>query len=229
MHILTKYLRSIQKNITADAAEKFRVYRDFLIEKNSQFNLTAITDPVEIETKHFIDSLAALPYIKGTVADIGTGAGFPGLPLKIMLPDNEFTLIDSLNKRVSFLIEVINKLELEKVNAVHSRAEDLPKENKYDTVVSRAVSRLDSLSEYCLPFVNNGGTFISYKAADCENEIKEALPAIKILGGEVEDIKEVVLYGTDIVRKLVLIKKIRETPSKYPRGQNKPKKQPLGK
>ena len=229
MKILKEYLQKIGKNekIAADAVEKFCVYRDFLIEQNNLFNLTAITDPIEIETKHFIDSLSAYEYISGSVADIGTGAGFPGLALKLIFPDNEFTLIDSLNKRISFLNGLIEKLGLEKVNTIHSRAEDLPKDKKYDTVVARAVSRLNTLSEYCLPFVKKGGLFIAYKSEECDEEISEAANAIKILGGKIRETVKVPLFGTDIVRSLVIIEKINDTPLKYPRNQNKPKKQPL--
>ena len=229
MRLISRYLQSINipTDKAADAENKFRVYRDFLIEQNKLFNLTAITDPQEIVTKHFIDSLAALPYVNGKVADIGTGAGFPGMVLAIVMQQNEFALIDSLNKRVNFLNELRDKLGLTNAHAIHSRAEYLPKTQTYDTIVSRAVSRLNTLCEYCLPFVKNGGTFISYKSDDCEEVINEAKTAIKILGGKIEDVKQVNVFGTDIVRKLVLIKKIKETPQKYPRSQNKPKKQPL--
>ncbi len=228
MEQIRQYLTTITNEKTAaDAAEKFRVYRDFLIERNKLFNLTAITDPDEIDLKHFIDSLTALSYIKGKTADIGTGAGFPGVPLKIMLPENEFTLIDSLSKRINFLNELTEKLGLLNVKTIHARAEDLDKCVKYDTIVSRAVSRLNTLCEYCLPFLNTGGMFIAYKAADCEEEINEAKPAIKKLGGKIVEVKEVELYNSDIVRKLVFIEKTNDTPPIYPRGQNKPKKQPL--
>lgn len=227
MSFFGEYLNSLSIANAADAESKFLIYRDFLSEKNKYLNLTAITDENEILTKHFIDSLAALPYIKGSVADIGTGAGFPGIPLKIILKDNDFTLIDSLNKRINFLNELIEKLSLTKIKTIHSRAEDLDKNVKYDTIVSRAVSRLNTLSEYCIPFLKTGGTFIAYKADDCEEEINEAKKAIKILGGEITDIKRVSIYNSDIVRKLILIKKIKDSPLIYPRGQNKPKKQPL--
>ena len=229
MRLISRYLQSINipTDKAADAENKFRVYRDFLIERNKLFNLTAITDPDEIDLKHFIDSLTALAYIKGKTADIGTGAGFPGVPLKIMLPENEFTLIDSLSKRINFLNELTEKLGLLNVKTIHARAEDLDKCVKYDTIVSRAVSRLNTLCEYCLPFLNIGGMFIAYKAADCEEEINEAKPAIKKLGGKIVEVKEVELYNSDIVRKLVFIEKTNYTPLIYPRGQNKPKKQPL--
>ncbi len=229
MKKLTEFLinNSFSEKIAADAADKFRVYRDFLIEKNKQFNLTAITEPEEIEIKHFIDSLAALPYIEGNVADIGTGAGFPGLALKIMMPDSDFTLIDSLNKRIEFLNDLIFKLQLEKVQTLHARAEELDKTVKYNTVVARAVSKLNTLCEYTLPFVKTGGKFIAYKSENCDDEIKEAKNAISVLGGELENVVSVKLPYSDITRKLVLIKKMKETPLKYPRNQNKPRKQPL--
>ena len=229
MKKLTEFLinNSFSEKIAADAADKFRVYRDFLIEKNKQFNLTAITEPEEIEIKHFIDSLAALPYIEGNVADIGTGAGFPGLALKIMMPDSDFTLIDSLNKRIEFLNDLIFKLQLEKVQTLHARAEELDKTVKYNTVVARAVSKLNTLCEYTLPFVKTGGKFIAYKSENCDDEINEAKNAISVLGGELENVVSVKLPYSDITRKLVLIKKMKETPLKYPRNQNKPRKQPL--
>lgn len=228
MSVLQSYLQSVlsTKN-AADAQVSFGIYRDFLIEQNKLFNLTAIIEPDEIDVKHFIDSLAALPYIQGEVADIGTGAGFPGLPLAIVCPSAQFTLIDSLQKRISFLDALKEKLQIRNVSTLHARAEDLPKNKKYDVIVSRAVSRLNTLCEYCLPFVKTGGLFIAYKSADCDEEVNEAKNAISVLGGQTEEMKTVCLFGTDIERKLILIRKINETLSKYPRGQNKPKKQPL--
>lgn len=228
MNDLKKYIESLTEAADTDEClNKFSLYRDYLLEQNKLFNLTAITEPNEVEEKHFIDSLTAYRYVKGSVADIGSGAGFPGIPLKILFPDNEFTLIDSLNKRVSFLQSTISLLRLKKVSAVHSRAEDLNKNIKYDTVVSRAVSRLNTLSEYCLPFVKVGGLFIAYKSNDSDEEINEAKYAIEVLGGEIEDIKTTLLPVSGIQRKLVLIRKKKATPISYPRGQNKPKKQPL--
>ncbi len=228
MKILFSYLTQFcDETSAATLCEKFRAYSDYLIEQNKLFNLTSITDPNEIQTKHFIDSLSALPYCKGHVADIGSGAGFPGIPLKLLLPENEFTLIDSLQKRITFLSEVISRLSLTGIQTVHARAEDLNKTVLYDTIVSRAVSRLATLCEYCLPFVKIGGRMIAYKANDCDEEIQEAKKAISLLGGELEQIISVPLYHTDIVRKLILIRKIKDSPNSYPRGQNKPKKQPL--
>ena len=229
MNTLLSYFAHIQipNTVAADAAEKFRVYRDFLSEQNKLFNLTAVTDPQEIVIKHFIDSLAALPLVRGKIADIGTGAGFPGLPLAILRPQCSFTLIDSLQKRIRLLDETVQKLSLQNVVTVHSRAEDLPKTVLYDTVVSRAVSRLPTLAEYCLPFTARGGLFIAYKADDCEEEVREAEKAIRILGGKIAEIQTVTLYGTEIRRKLICIEKTGDTPLLYPRSGNKPKKQPL--
>ena len=226
---LTNYLLSkdFDSATVNRAIEKFEIYRSFLLEQNKLFNLTAITDPKEVELKHFIDSLAALKYASGKVMDIGSGAGFPAVPLAILSPDCRFTMVDSLNKRVDFLNRLISMLELNNCTAIHSRAEDLPKDEKYDIVVARAVSELNTLSEYCLPFVKIGGRFIAYKSNDCEEEIERASNALKVLGGEVEKVEEFSVYSTDIVRKLVVVKKVSSTPLKYPRGQNKPKKQPL--
>lgn len=222
---LIQILQSEEK--ATRAVEKFGFYRDLLIEWNQKFNLTAITDSAEIDLKHFIDSLLALPYVRGSVLDVGAGAGFPSLPLKIVLEETEFTLIDSLNKRVNFINEVIHKLTLRKITVLHARAEDLPKTKKYDTVVARAVAPLNVLSEYTLPFVKKGGLFIAYKAQDVEDEITNAKGAIRTLGGKIQSVKDVPLYGTDIVRKLILIEKINDTPPLYPRGKNEPRKNPL--
>ena len=226
---LSNYLLSLgyDHSKVTDAIEKFKLYRSFLLEQNELFNLTAITDPHEVEIKHFIDSLAAIKYMKGEIMDIGSGAGFPAVPLSILCPDCKFTLVDSLNKRVDFLSRLVSLLDLDNCYAVHSRAEDLPKNKKYDVVVARAVSELNTLSEYCLPFVKTGGLFIAYKASDCDDEIKRASNAIKVLGGEIQSVEEFSVYSSDIVRKLVVIEKRNPTPEKYPRGSNKPKKQPL--
>lgn len=228
MIALKQYLLSLINEQAADEAiEKFELYREFLLEQNKLFNLTAITEPKEVETKHFIDSLAALKYLKGDILDIGSGAGFPSVPLAIMSPKCNFTLVDSLNKRVDFLISLFSKLSLDNCTAIHSRAEDLPKNKLYDVVVARAVSELNTLTEYCLPFVKIGGVFIAYKSNDCLSEINRAQNAINILGGEISKVEDFSVYSTDIVRKLIVIKKIKPSPDKYPRGQNKPKKQPL--
>lgn len=212
-----------------DFYNKFEKYCSLLVEWNEKINLTAITDHDEVFLKHFADSLIGEKFIKkgSSVIDIGTGAGFPSLPIKIVREDITLTLNDCLNKRLIFLNEVIKELELSKVRTLHSRAEDLPKKEKYDYALSRAVASLNTLCEYCLPFVKVGGYFIAFKSKDIDEEVENAKNAISILGGKIEEIKEINIPDTDIVRKLVFIKKIKETPSKYPRGKNLPKTKPL--
>lgn len=209
--------------------DQFEKYYSLLIRWNEKINLTAITEREEVFVKHFVDSLIGEEFIKkgASVIDIGTGAGFPSLPIKIVRQDLKLTLNDCLNKRLNFLREVTKELGLEKVNIIHSRAEDLPKNEKYDYAVSRAVASLNTLSEYCLPFVKEGGYFIAYKAREIEEEVKNAKKAIDILGGNIEEIKEIKIPQTDVIRKLVIIKKIKPTPLKYPRGKNLPKIKPL--
>ena len=209
--------------------ELFEKYYKLLREWNKKINLTSITEKEEVYLKHFEDSLIGEKFIKkgSTVIDIGTGAGFPSLPIKIVREDINLTLNDCLNKRLIFLSEVIKELNLKNVRTLHSRAEDLKREEKYDYALSRAVARLCTLCEYCLPFVKVGGYFISYKANDSEEEIKEAEKAIITLGGKIEEIKEIKLTNEDIVRKLIFIKKIKECDKKYPRGKNLPKTKPI--
>lgn len=217
----------LEKINSLNKEEKFNLYSSLLLEWNEKFNLTAITDKEEIKEKHFIDSLSALPYIdKGcSLLDIGSGAGFPGIPLKIIREDLSVTLLDSVNKKVIFLCEVIKSLELKNIKAIHSRVEDLKKEEKFDVVVSRAVAELRTLSEYALPFVKVGGLFISYKSEKTDEEIKNAKNALSILGGKIIEVVEVSRNGNN--RKLIIIKKISETPIKYPRGKNLPRVKPL--
>lgn len=218
----------VQKNYI-EKVELFEKYYSLLTKWNEKINLTAITEKEEVFLKHFEDSLIGEKFIKkgSTVIDIGTGAGFPSLPIKIVREDIDLTLNDCLNKRLIFLNEVIKELGLKKVRTLHSRAEDLKREEKYDYAVSRAVARLSTLCEYCMPFVKVGGYFISYKANDCEEEIEEAKKAIQILGGEIEEIKEIKLSDESIVRKLIFIKKIKDCDKKYPRGKNLPKTKPI--
>ena len=218
-----------------DKINKFILYKQILKEWNQKINITSITDDTEIDVKHFIDSLTPLNVnlfehgIK--IIDIGTGGGFPGIPLKIVREDLDMVLLDSLNKRIRFLDEVINKLELENIIAIHGRAEELGRNashrGKYDIAISRAVASLDTLSEYSLPFVKVGGYFISMKGPDFDEELSEAEKGIKILGGRIEDTKLITLPGSDITHSLIIIEKIKETPTKYPRGGGKPKKNPL--
>ena len=200
-------------------------------------NLTAITEFEDVIIKHYIDSVSLVKAVPdlGTkeykIIDIGTGAGFPGIPLKIMFPQLKITLLDSLNKRVQFLNEVISELKLEDIEAVHGRAEDFARQNSfresYDLCVSRAVANLSTLSEYCLPFVKPNGLFISYKSEKIKDEYEEAKKAIMILGGKYKDQVEFILPGSDIYRNLFLIKKEKNTPLKYPRKAGLPSKEPI--
>lgn len=232
--ILVKGAEAIGIVLSEKQQQQFEVYYEYLIEQNKVMNLTAITEYEEVLCKHFLDSLFLAKEIglEGKrVLDLGTGAGFPGIPLKIAFPEAEFVLMDSLNKRILFLNRVIEKLSLEKVTAVHARAEEagrrLEYREQFDYCVSRAVARLSSLSELCIPFVKPGGMFISYKAGDCKEECIEAKNAIKLLGGTVKKAEEACLPDTDITRTFVMIQKDKRTPEKYPRGQGKPLKQPL--
>ena len=207
-------------------------YAELLVEKNKVMNLTAITEPADIATLHFLDcaALLTLADFKGkTVADVGTGAGFPGMPMAIALPDAKFTLLDSLNKRIDFLKEVCSDLGFTDVDCVHARAEEFAASHResYDIVTSRAVANLQLLSELCLPLVREGGYFLSMKAVDSDQELKDAYTAIKTLGGQVEKVVDYAIPGTDVSHRLIFIKKVKETPKKYPRAFAKIKKNPL--
>lgn len=220
-------------NLSEKEQNQFYQYMQILLEWNEKMNLTAIIEPKEILVKHFIDSISIVPYIKEkeSILDIGTGAGFPGIPLKIVLPNNPITLLDSLNKRITFLNTVISSLKLPEIFAIHARAEEFGKEAKnrgaYDIVTSRAVAKLNVLLEYMLPFVKLGGKCICMKSAEIEEELKEAEKAIKILGGEIEKVETITLGNTDIQRKIVIIKKVKETPKTYPRKAGMPSKEPI--
>lgn len=221
-------------HLTEGQISQFSAYKDLLLEWNEKINLTAITDPFEIATKHFLDSLFGLKFLEKSksLIDIGTGAGFPGIPLKIARPYISLTLLDSLNKRLTFLNETVSLLGLDDVKTVHSRAEDgglikSPLREKFDVGVSRAVSRLNVLSEYCLPYIKVGGMFLAYKGSDNEDEINEAKNAIKLLGGEISEVYNYIIPETDITHSIIAISKIKNTPEKYPRQQGKIKKQPL--
>lgn len=217
------------------AIDKFYDYYLMIIEKNKVMNLTAITEESDVIRKHFADSISLLKYFKlspGTkIIDVGTGAGFPGIPLKIVCPDIEVLLLDSLQKRLTFLNDVCDKLELVNVSTIHGRAEDLAHladyREQYDYAVSRAVARLNVLSEYVLPFVKVGGSFVSYKSQKCEEELDEASGAIKKLGGSIDCVYDVFIDGLDEDRKLVNIVKNKSTPVLYPRISGKIKKEPL--
>lgn len=214
-------------------AQQFLDYYEMLVEKNKVMNLTAITEFEDVVHKHFIDSLTIdrvldLKHIE-SIIDVGTGAGFPGIPLKILYPHLKTVLVDSLGKRVRFLEDVTEKLALKNVTCIHSRAEDLARDKKnrekYDVCTSRAVANLAVLAEYDLPFVKKEGFFISYKSADSEEEIKQAGKAVKILGGKIEQIETFHIF--DMGRTLVKIKKIKPTPAIYPRKAGTPSKKPL--
>jgi 16S rRNA (guanine527-N7)-methyltransferase len=229
-----KELIELKLELSDHQKQQFIDYYEMLIEKNKVMNLTAITELSEVIIKHFIDSLTLIKVIElknQKLLDLGTGAGFPGIPLKIVFPDLEIVLLDSLNKRLVFLQEVIDKLQLKKISILHGRAEDYGKNpsyrEKFDLCVSRAVAKLSSLSEYCVPYVNKDGFFISYKSGKVEEELISSERAFKLLGAKLEAVNSFLLPGTDIERTLVVIKKVNKTPTNYPRSAGKPSKEPL--
>ena len=225
--------RDLDIYFLVEQLEQFFVYMNLLIEWNEKMNLTAIIDPDEIILKHFIDSITILNKMENgsKVVDVGTGAGFPGIPLSIMNPTLKITLVDSLNKRLIFLQEVVDKLNLKNIEIVHARAEEFGQNKKYresfDIATSRAVANLSTLSEYLIPLVKVNGKVISMKAADAHDEIKDAKKAIEILGGKIEKIDEFNLPQSDIGRTVITIKKETQTPSKYPRKPGTPSKEPI--
>lgn len=227
-------LSSWNHDISQEQIEKLDKFYEMLIEKNKVMNLTAITDFDDVLKKHFVDSLSicfCLPELVLSVCDLGTGAGFPGIPLAIYYPDIHFTLIDSLNKRINFLSEVVDELGLTNVSLVHSRAEEAGRNKLYrenfDLVVSRAVANISVLSEYCLPLVSVGGNFISYKSGSVDEEILESGKAIEKLGGKISSIEKFLLPKTDITRSFIIISKDKSTPKAYPRKAGTPGKDPL--
>lgn len=230
---LEKRAKQFQINLFEKEQNQFYQYMQLLLEWNTKINLTAITEPKEVLTKHFIDSISIVPYIEenAKVLDIGTGAGFPGIPLKIVLPQNHLTLLDSLNKRINFLNEVITSLKLEGIEAIHGRAEEFcrtaERRESYDIVTSRAVAKLNVLLEYMLPFVKIGGKCICMKSLEIDEELEDAKRAIEVLGGKLEEIRTITLENTDITRKIIIIKKVKETPEKYPRKAGTPVKEPI--
>lgn len=231
--LMCSYGKMIDILFNDEQLNKFYNYMNLLLEWNEKINLTAITNPEEIVLKHFIDSLTINKYIEKNknIVDVGTGAGFPGIPLKIYRPDVKVTLVDSLNKRIIFLNEVIDNLKLSDIYTVHSRIEDFGKDKKYrekfDYVTARAVANLSVLSEYLIPITKVNGKCICMKGSEIEEEVNNSKNAINILGGKIEKIEKFNLPNTDISRNLVIINKIRNTPNKYPRKAGIPAKEPL--
>ena len=233
INILIEKAEKIGVDISIEKAKMFYSYMKIMLEWNEKINLTAITEEKEIVIKHFIDSISINKHIKkeDNIMDMGTGAGFPGIPLKILNKDTRFVLVDSLNKRIKFLEEVNNMLNLNNIELIHSRAEDLAKNLKYrenmDTIISRAVANLRVLVEYMIPFIKVGGLCICMKGPNIKDEIEDSRKAIEILGGKIEKVENIHLIDNNIERNLILIRKIKETPIKYPRKAGIPLKQPL--
>lgn len=233
-----RFIKSLEKlniHLNEKQVYQFMKYYEMLIETNKVMNLTAITDFDEVIDKHFVDSLALIQAIdlnkELKVIDVGTGAGFPGIPLKIAFPELDILLLDSLNKRINFLNQVISELGLENIQTIHGRAEDFGKNplyrEKFDLCVSRAVANLSTLSEYCVPFVKVDGYFISYKSGKVQEELDASRHAVDILGGKVENCLNYALADTDMERSLVVIHKLKPTKKAYPRKAGKPSKEPL--
>lgn len=237
LEIFEKDLKQLHLELSKKQILQFISYYELLIDWNSRMNLTAITEFEDVLKKHFIDSLSLISAVSDLaqkqydLIDVGTGAGFPGIPLKIAFPNLKITLLDSLNKRIQFLNEVICKLELQDIEAVHGRAEDFAKPDqfreRFDLCVSRAVANLATLSEYCIPFVKPGGFFISYKSEKVNVELEEAKKAISVLGGSFQKNIEFLLPHSDITRNFIVIQKKNKTPFKYPRKAGLPSKEPI--
>ena len=230
--ILNEGFASLGITPDAKAVERLKTYFEYLEERNRVMNLTAISGTEDVARLHFLDCAALLKvcdFEDKKVIDIGTGAGFPGMVLKTVQPGMDITLLDSLNKRIDFLGEVCNKLALDGVQCVHARAEEIPEERRaaYDIAVSRAVARLGTLCELCLPYLRVGGVFIAMKGPDCDTEVEEAKSAMHLLGAQLKDIVRYTIPGTDITHAAVVIEKIKPTHPKYPRKWSQIKKQPL--
>ena len=228
-------LNALDIALTNRQQEQFVKFYELLVEWNKVMNLTGITEYEEVNEKHFVDSLSLVQAIDinkvETVIDVGTGAGFPGIPLKIVFPHLKIVLLDSLNKRINFLNTVISELGLTEITTIHGRAEDYAKQTEYreqfDLCVSRAVANLSTLSEYCLPYVKTGGMFIPYKSGEIDDEVQQAKKAIHTLGGKLDEVIKFQLPGTEINRSFVKIHKIQNTAKRYPRKAGMPAKEPL--
>jgi len=221
--LLKDLSKQINIELTDKQIDKFEKYQDLLLDWNEKINLTAITEEDDVIVKHFIDSLTILKYFKNNdkIIDVGTGAGFPGIPLKIVDESLKVTLLDSLNKRINYLNDVIEKLSFNNIETIHGRAEELSRNSKYreqyDVVTARAVANLKTLSEYCIPFVKVDGYFVCMKGSNIEEEMSVAKEHIELLGGKIEKIEEFVLPNTDMKRNVIIIKKVKSTDKKYPR------------
>ena len=235
MNPLKNALESMNLECSDDILEKFNSYMLGVLDWNEKVNLTTITDPQEFVVKHFIDSIICTDYPEyedaDKIIDVGTGAGFPGVPLAIVSPEKEFILMDSLNKRLKIIDELCREADIANVTTIHARAEELAKNKahreQYDLCVSRAVANMVVLAEYCLPFIKVGGFLMAYKGPDAETEVTEAAHALSLLGGRVEEIRNGNLKDFGIDHKVVVIKKVKNTPSKFPRKAGTPAKEPL--
>ncbi|MBQ8804082.1 MAG: 16S rRNA (guanine(527)-N(7))-methyltransferase RsmG [Tyzzerella sp.] len=233
--IFENKLKSLNITLTEEQKQQFVKFYELLVEWNKVMNLTGITEYEEVNEKHFVDSLAIVKAIDinnvETVIDVGTGAGFPGVPLKIAFPHLKVVLLDSLNKRINFLNTVINELGLTDIKTIHGRAEDFAKQADYreqfDLCVSRAVANLATLSEYCIPYVKKDGMFVPYKSGEIDEELEQSKKAVHILGGKLENVVKFQLPGTEIGRSFVKIKKVQNTAKKYPRKAGLPGKEPI--
>lgn len=235
MKQLEAALEQLNVAYNANMILKFQRYMEGVLEWNKMVNLTSICDPKQFINKHYVDSLFCMTRKEfknaSNVIDVGTGGGFPGVPLAIAEPNKQFLLIDSLNKRIKIVNTLCEEIGITNVTAIHGRAEELAKSKKYreqyDCCVSRAVANLSVLSEYCLPFVKEKGFFLSYKGPDCEHEIKDSQSALQFLGGEIKDQVTIDLSGCELEHQIIVIEKIKKTPSKYPRKAGMPSKEPL--